>query len=176
MDAPDDVFKAIIAILILVTLFLPVMAYLSNVLTGQACQPYIQQIQQKDAQIKALNEQIAFLNEKLANLSAEYERLRNENITKADIEDIKQQINVTQLQVKFLEQQFQIVNQNFVHAYNTYYRTYVLSIFINVFLVGYLALDFISATLFDTSIQVIIAKRVKLILGRLHKKRFRKNN
>lgn len=171
MEDLGDLFQIFIALLILVAIFLPIMAYVSNILTGQACQPYIQQIQQKDAQIKALNEQITLLNEKLANLSAEYERLRTENITKADIEDIKAQINNTQFQINYLNQQLQIVNENFVHAYNTYYHMYVFSIALNLALVGYLTFDLVSATLFDVSIQVIVAKKIKLIVNRLHGKR-----
>lgn len=176
MEELDKIFEAFIAFLIVVMLILPVFAYLNNVLTKQACQPYIQQIQQKEAQIKALNKQIEVLNEKLANLSAEYERLRTENITKADIEEIKQQINITQLQINYLDQQFQIVNENFIRAYNVYYKTYVVSIIFNIVLVGYITLDFISATLFNTSIQLIFARKVRAILGKLYKRRINENN
>ncbi|ADT84567.1 FlxA-like family protein [Thermococcus barophilus] len=168
----DFDFNELIKLLFLlpiIIIFLGLILKTTSILEEGACQPYIQQIQQKEAQIKALNKQIEVLNEKLANLSAEYERLRTENITKADIEEIKQQINITQLQINYLDQQLQIVNENFIHAYNVYYKTYVFSIALNIALAGYITLDLISATLFNTSIQVLIAKKIKVILKRLHK-------
>ena len=168
MSDLDEFFRLLLFLPVLV-IFVGIIFAIVDILNQQACQPYIQQIQQKEAQIKALNKQIEVLNEKLANLSAEYERLRTENITKADIEEIKQQLNITQLQINYLDQQFQIVNENFIRTYNVYYKTYVLSIALNIALAGYITLDLISATLFNTSIQVLVAKKIKVILKRLHK-------
>ncbi len=47
MEELDKIFEAFIAFLIVVMLIIPVFAYFNDILTGQACQPYIQQIQTK---------------------------------------------------------------------------------------------------------------------------------
>ena len=158
MDDPKEILGAIMAIILFVAL-LPVLFQMANL-------PYNQQLQQKEAEIKALKQEISLLNQQLEAYKKKYEQLRNETITKEDIEEIKQYFNTTQTQINLLNQKFDIVNNNFVTAYNTYFFTFTLSIFFNFVLAAYIALDLINLAFFNASLSMRIVNRLKVVLRR----------
>jgi uncharacterized membrane protein YhiD involved in acid resistance len=87
------IIGAVVSILIIVAL-IPVFISLSNMFTKQQCEPYINQISQKDAEITSLRDQLNQTNDNLQICRNEYNRLITENITKKDIEEIKQISNI----------------------------------------------------------------------------------
>ena len=165
MNDLSDVIGFIIALLFLIV-FIPVIFLLVANLTEYQCQPYIQQIQQKDTEINALKQQIAQLNQQLEEYKQRYAQLKNETITKEDIEEIKHYFNTTQTQINLLNQKFDIVNNNFITAYNTYFYVFKFSVILNIVLAAYIALDLINLALFNTSLNMRIINRLRIVFKR----------
>jgi len=151
-------FSFIIALLLL--------TYLTSFLSQQQCQPYIQQIQQKEAEIENLKQQIAQLNQQLKEYQEKYEQLKNETITKEDIQLLKHYINSTQMQVNLLSQKLEVTNSNFITAYNTYFYIFKFSVIFNFVLMTYIALDLINLALFNTSLNMMIVNKLRIIFKR----------
>jgi len=149
MKIGEGIFGAIITIIII----LFISNALLTTLTEQKCQPYINQIQQKDAEIRSLNEQLNQTKTNLQQCKDEYNRLITENITKKDIEEIKQDFNLTQTQINLLNQKFDIVNNNFVTVYNQLFLYFSIAIIVNVFLIIFIIGDLISVAVFNLDIK-----------------------
>ena len=161
MDSFDDMIKGIIALIFLVAVVLPITCMLLPYVSEMQLQPYKQKLEQKEAEIQSLKQQIAQLEQQLEKWKQKYEQLKNETITKEDIEELRHSINLTQTQINLLAQKFDIVNKNFITAYNTYYAIFSVSLIFNVAFVGYIALDFISTTLFEASITMRIVNKFR---------------
>ncbi|WP_423792056.1 hypothetical protein ACPB8Q_04855 [Methanocaldococcus indicus] len=157
----EKMIELLIVAIIILPIIIILLSSLSQILISTKSQPYIQQIEQKDAEISALKQQISQLQQQLQEYKQKYEKLRRENITKADIEEIKQYCNITQNQINLLNQKFDIVNNNFITAYNTYLFYFKISFILNIALTFYLLADLISAIIFDISINMIIINKLK---------------
>jgi septal ring factor EnvC (AmiA/AmiB activator) len=142
-----------LAVIISVIVVILIIVVLLQMLTEQQCKPYISQIQQKDAEITSLKKQLNQTETNLQQCRYEYNRLITENITKKDIEDIKQDFNLTRTQIKLLNQKFDVVNNNFVTVYHQLFFYFSISIILNIFLVIFIIGDVISATIFNLDIK-----------------------
>ena len=156
MDDLESIIGAFLT-LIIILMLLPVLLSIVNVTSEsqreQIIKPYVQTIQQKDAEIAALKQQINQLNKALEEANKKYEKLVKENITKKDIEEIKTYYNITQTQINLLNQKFDIVNQNFITVYNQLFYLFSVSVAINLFLVLFIVGDLISVTFFKVDIK-----------------------
>jgi len=101
-DPLNQIINAGISSILLIIALISVSISLSNMLTEQKCQPYINQIQQKDAEIRSLNEQLNQTKTNLQQCKDEYNRLITENITKKDIEEIKENIKDINSKLEYL--------------------------------------------------------------------------
>jgi septal ring factor EnvC (AmiA/AmiB activator) len=131
MDDISKVFGAIIS-LVLVVSFLSVMGNMFTAMGEQKCQPYKDEIIQKDTEITGLNAQNEELRKQLRQCQESYEKLVEENITKKDIEEIKGYYNITQYQISNLNQRIEQQNTNYVNFYNVLLNNYRLSLTINL--------------------------------------------
>jgi hypothetical protein len=169
----DDIGKVIgtIISLLFLIIFVPFLINLisisSDSLREQQAQPYIQTIQQKDAEISSLRNQLAQTNTSLIQLNNTYEKLIGENITKNDFEEMKISLNNTQAQINLLNQKFEIVNTNFISVYNQMFSYFSVSVIVNVFFVLFLIGDIISASIFEIDIK---KKAIDWILNKIKRK------
>ena len=143
----ENIF-AIFGTIILVTVLFVFLVGVSGMLTEQKCAPYISTIDQQKITITGLNNTITELDTNLNQCKNEYNRLITENITKKDIEDIKNEMDLTQTEINVLNQKFESINNNFINNYNTLYFYYNVSIVINIFLIVFLIGDLISVAIF----------------------------
>jgi|GEM_PF-1969478 len=168
----DDLGKIISAIigLIILIIFIPILFNLisisSDTLREQQAQPYIQTIQQKEAEISSLKNQLAQTNTSLVQLNNTYEKLIRENITKNDFQEMKYSLNNTQAQINLLNQKFEIVNSNFVSVYNQTFLYFSLSIVVNIFFVLFILGDIISVSVFEIDIK---KKVIEWIINKVKK-------
>jgi len=142
MNGFDDLIKAGLIFVVAIPIIWLIAIQTSNLITEFQLQPYKQQLQQKDAEIQSLKQQIAQLEQQLEEWKQKYERLKRENITKEDIEEIKHYFNITQAQISLLNQKFEIVNNNFITAYNTYFFVFTISVIFNLLFGVYILIDF----------------------------------
>lgn len=167
-DGLDKILKILVVIIFIVGVFIPLLSSISNTLNEQQAQPYIQTIQQKEAEISSLKNQLAQTNTSLGQLNNTYEKLIRENITKNDFQEMKYSLNNTQAQINLLNQKFEIVNSNFVSVYNQTFLYFSLSIVINIFFVLFILGDIISVSVFEIDIK---KKVIEWII-----KKIKKNN
>jgi len=166
MDGLEDLIKALIVFFIFIPVIWLIAVQTSNFITESQIQPYKEELQKKDAEIQALKQEIAQLNQQLKEYQEKYEQLKNETITKEDIQLLKHYINSTQMQVNLLSQKLEIANNNFVTAYNTYFYVFKFSIVLNVILAAYITLDLINLALFNTSLNMRIINRLRIVFRR----------
>jgi|Deesub1362B_J571_1020462.scaffolds.fasta_scaffold00067_101 hypothetical protein len=165
MDGLEDLIKLIIALpIILVVLLLAIQV--SNFISESQIHPYKEELKKKDAEIQALKQEIAQLNQQLTEYQEKYEQLKNETITKEDIQLLKHYINSTQMQVNLLSQKLEVTNNNFITAYNTYFYIFKFSVIFNFVLMTYIALDLINLALFNTSLNMRVVNRLRIIFRR----------
>ncbi len=160
MNGSDDIVSWIVAIISIAFIAYVGLIILSSI-SEMYHQPYKQQLEQKDKEIASLKKQIAQLQGEIEKWEQKYSQLKNETISREDIEMLKHYINFTQNKVNLLSQKLEIVNKNFITAYNTYYTIFSVSLVLNIAFVGYIAIDFISATLFEASITMRIVNKIK---------------
>lgn len=166
MDGFEDLMKVLIYWLFFVPVILLIVAQTSNIIAESQIQPYKEELQQKEVEIQTLKQQITQLNRQLKEYQEKYAELKNETITKEDIMLLKQYINSTQTQVNLLNQKLEIVNNHFITAYNTYFYISKFLIVLNVVLAAYVALDLINLALFNTSINMRIINRLRIVFRR----------
>ncbi len=166
MDGFDDLIKALIVLLVFVPVIWLIAVQTSNFITESQTHPYKEELQKKDAEIKALRKEIAQLNQQLREYQEKYEQLKNETITKEDIQMLKHYINSTQMQVNLLSQKLEIANNNFVTAYNTYFYVVKTSIVLNFVLATYIVLDLINLALFNTSLNMRVINKLRIVFRR----------
>jgi hypothetical protein len=167
----DDPMKAIWALVILFVFaiaMIPVSVMVSNMFTEQKCAPYVSTIDQQKSTIIGLNDTNSQLSGSLGQCKNEYNRLITENITKKDIEDIKQDWNLTKTEITVLNQKFDSINTNFISVYNNLYVYFKVSIVINVFLIFFLVGDLISVTFFNFDIK---KKIIEWIVSKFKRKK-----
>ena len=145
--ADDDLFKLIGGIISLFVLAI-LAIYFLTAMSGLQCQSYKDTIAGKDNEIAQLKLQLNTSSQNIYECNNRYDQLIKENITKKDIEDIKNYYNQTQLEINYLNQRFDTVNNNFVRTYNTFFTQYKFSIAINLFFL----VDLISFAFFKLEI------------------------
>jgi len=151
----------------------PVFFAIANSFNQQTCQPYINQIQQDNLTIAGLQNQSNQLASDLNKSRAEYNKLINENITKKDIEDIKQDLNLSFSNIQILDQKFDSIIQNFNTAYNSVSYNLTLSFVVNVTL-GLLILgDLISVAFLNIDYK---KKAIELVKNKLRRKKDKQSN
>ncbi len=139
--------------LMFILAMIPVFTSLSKIATDSQCAPYITQVGQKDSEISGLKQQNSQLDQNVQQCRAEYTRLITENVTKKDIEDLKQEINISRYDVAILNQKFDTVNNNYVAIYNKLYFNYQVVFIVNIFLIFIIIGDLISASVFNFDIK-----------------------
>lgn len=152
----EDPIKLIIGgfvSIVILLVFLQVFSGITNMWGEDKCKPYMSEIKQKDTEISGLEKENFQLSDSLHQCRNEYDRLITENVTKKDIENIRQDFNITNTKIEVLEQKFETVKNSFVSVYNNLYIYFSVSIIINVFLVFLIIGDLISFAVFNFDIK-----------------------
>ncbi|MEM3556077.1 MAG: hypothetical protein QXF56_05140 [Candidatus Micrarchaeia archaeon] len=151
-----DYIEAIICIIVLLismSILSAIINSLSNLSCEQQIKPYLLAIQQKDAEIADLENRLNQAETKLQNLSLDYDRLIKENITKKDVEDIKNSFNITQMEINYINQKIDLVNNKFISVYNQLILFFNISLFLNIFLTLAIFGDFLAVNIFKFDIK-----------------------
>ena len=109
-------------------------SFISGIFTGDKCAPYKSQIDQANVEISGLRQLNQNLSSNLQYCVTEYNRLLTENVTKKDIEDIKQTLSITENHLTVLNQKFDLIQNNYVSLYSTLQYNYNISLAFNLVL------------------------------------------
>lgn len=139
---------------------------INTTLTEQKCQPYISQIGQLNSSLKSCEDQLNQTKLFLNQCREEYNILIKENLTKKDVEDIKQELNLTNERIILLDQKFETVNNTYVKVYKQLFLVFSISLSINILFVLFFIGDFVSFTLFKFDIKRKVLNLVKKLWKR----------
>lgn len=169
-DDPIAILLSVFGAFMILILFIPIIGILADSLNQQKCEQYINQVSQKDAEINGLKKQLNTLESNLNICRTEYEYLLEENITKADIEEIKQDLHTTHVNMENLNQQFDVISNKYVTIYNNLFFYYQISFILNlafvVALPSLFAFDFVAVNIFNFDLR----KKIFNLLVRIKNK------
>lgn len=156
----EDILKAvggIIGLFIVISIMATLLPIIFNSLTETQCRQYIDQINQKNAQINGLTAEINQTNNLLNQCNDEYSELLIQNITKQDFNQIEGYFNLTQIQIKELNDKFDKLNTNYYTITNIVGNRYTISLSLNIVLM----IELLSYALFKTELIMAAINFVK---------------
>lgn len=151
----------LISLYIVVMLLVSVLGFISELFTGDKCATYKSQIEQANVEISGLRQLNQNITSNLQQCVTEYNRLITENVTKKDIEDIKQTLSITENHLTVLNQKFDLIQNNYVAMYSSLQYNYNISLAFNLvltFLSFSLLSELFGFSLFGLNIKARIEK------------------